>query len=72
MLDVDVVNEVLDPEELLKGGGKGCVQLSADRGSMSNRGKEGNENKEFGNEAHGVCLLLSLKPKITPDLGRWQ
>ena len=72
MLDVDVVNEVLDPEELLKGGGKGGVQLGADRGSMSNRGKEGNENKEFGNEAHGVSLLLSLKPKITPDLERWQ
>ena len=49
MLDVDVVNEVLDPEELVKGG----VQLSADWGSLSNRGKKREEEKDFGNIAHG-------------------
>ena len=53
MLDIDVVNEILDPEELLKGGCKRGVQLSADWGSMSNRGKKREEEKDLGNIAHG-------------------
>ena len=74
MLDVDVVNEILDPEEPLEGGGKGRLQLGAHGGSMVDRGKDGDEEKDVGEEAHDgehqvLVKMASTKERLAVIFG---
>ena len=52
VLDVDVVDEVLDPEELLEGGGKRGVQVCAHWSRLTKRDKERNEDEDHGRLVH--------------------
>ena len=52
MLDVDVVDEVLDPEELLKGGGERGVQVCAHWSRLTKRDQERNEDDDDGRLVH--------------------
>ena len=52
MLDVDVVDEVLNPEELLEGGGKRAVQVCAHWSRLTKRDQERNEDDDDGRLVH--------------------
>ena len=72
MLDVDVVNKILDPEEPLEGGGKGRLQLGGS--SVVERGKDGDEDKDVGEEAHDgehqvLVKMASTKERLAVIFG---
>ena len=78
MLDVDVVDEVLNPEELLEGGGKRAVQVCAHWSRLTKRDQERNEDDDDGRLVHRgqdhvlVQTDFKRKWKGETDSFRWQ
>ena len=76
VLDVDVVDEVLDPEELLEGGGERGVQVCTHWSRLTKRDKERNEDEDHGRLVHRghdhELVQIGFLPQLLQEQVVWE